>query len=268
MTTRPISLYTSSLMDASSAVPNLYQQAIDAALDSRWEDALKINKKIIKTEPQNVDALNRQAKAYMELGKPNLAKKYYSQVLKFDPYNPIALKNLKIMKSLKSNQLNRRGLPDGNGQTVITCGHIKLSPSLFLQEPGKTKIVSLLKVAEPQKLSLVYCGMRVEITIKNRRIIISDSNGNYLGVLPDDINHHLLRLSKGGNKYELFVKSVRVNSLSVIIKETFRSKKFRNQPSFLEPSQVQSTTNNILTSLDRSSSETDETEGANEEQEV
>jgi len=115
-------------MDNSSLSSSLYQQAIDAALDSKWEEALKLNKKIIKTEPQNIDALNRQAKAYMELGKTTLAKKYYSETLKIDPYNPIAQKNLKIMKSFKSN-----GQP---GICRTNC-HSKLSPSLFLQEPGK-----------------------------------------------------------------------------------------------------------------------------------
>lgn len=244
-------------MDYSSLAPGLYQKAIDAALDSKWEEALKINKKIIKLDPQNVDALNRQAKACIELGKPNLAKKYYSQVLKIDPYNPIALKNLKIIKSFK---------PDG--QNFVSNYHSRLSPSLFLQEPGKTKIINLLKVAEPQKLSLIFCGMKVEMAIKNRKITIVDSNGNYLGVLPDDINYHLLRLLKGGNKYELFVKSIRVNSLSVIIKETFRSKRFKNQPSFLEYSKASATTN-ILTSFDGvSTGETDEAEETEEEQGV
>ena len=241
-------------MDDSPLFSNLYQKAIDAALDSKWEEALKINRKIIKVDPNNIDALNRQAKAYMELGKPNLAKKYYSEVLKIDPYNPIALKNLKIIKSLKS-----------NGQNFISNCHGKLSPSLFLQEPGKTKIVNLLKVAEPQKLSVVFCGMKVGTIIKNRKITIVDPNGNYLGVLPDDINHRLLRLFKGGNKYELFIKSIRVNGLSIIIKETFRSKSFKNQPSFLEYSDS-STTTNIVPSLDRANSEeeVDETEGAEE----
>lgn len=241
-------------MDSSSLTSSLYQQAIDAALDSRWEDALKINRKIIKLDPQNVDALNRQAKAYLELGKTNLAKKYYSEVIKVDPYNPIALKNLKMMKAFKPNSQN----------TTSSC-HSKLSPSLFLQEPGKTKVVNLLKVAEPQKLSQAFCGMKVEMIVKNRKITIVDSNGNYLGVLPDDINHHLLRLYKGGNKYDSFIKSIRVNSVSIIIKEVFRSKKFRNQPSFLEYSD-QSGTTNILTSLDRANTEEDgEVE---EEQEV
>jgi len=242
-------------MDDSSCSPSLYQKAIDAALDSRWEEALKINRKIIKLDPQNVDALNRQAKAYMELGKTNLAKKYYSQVLKVDPYNPIALKNLKIIKSFKS-----------SGQCGRTNCHSKLSPSLFLQEPGKDKMVSLLKVAEPQKLSLVFCGMKVEMAIKNKKITIVDSDGSYLGVLPDDISHHLLRLYKGGNRYELFIKSVRVNSVSVLIKEIFRSKRFKNQPSFLEYSSSSATTS-MLTSLDRTNTDED-TEEEEEEGEV
>ncbi|MBI2337585.1 tetratricopeptide repeat protein [Candidatus Daviesbacteria bacterium] len=241
-------------MDPSPNTSILYQQAIDAALDSKWEEALIINKKIIKLDPKNVDALNRQAKAYMELGKSNLAKKYYSEVLKIDPYNPIAQKNLKIMKSFKP-----------NGQAVISCASRRLSPSLFLQEPGKTKIVNLLKVAEPQKLSHVFCGMKVEMIVKNRKITIADSNGNYLGVLPDDISHHLSRLSKGGNKYELFVKSVRVNSLSIMIKEIYRSKKFKNQPSFLEYSKDHGTTN-ILSSFEGSGSD-EETDESDEEPE-
>ena len=239
-------------MDAAPS-SNLYQQAIDAALDSKWEEALKINKKIIKLDPQNIDALNRQAKAYMELGKSNLAKKYYSEVLTIDPYNPIALKNLKLMKSFKF-----------NGQMpTFSCHNGRLSPTLFLQEPGKTKMVNLLKVAEPQKLSHIFCGMKVLMAVKNHKITIVDANGGYLGVLPDDISHHLLRLYKGGNKYDLFIKSIRVNSLSVIIKETFRSKRFKNQPSFLESSQ--DTPSTLLTSLDRSDSEEEEeTEEAEE----
>lgn len=211
-------------MDSSShSSSNLNHQAIDAALESRWEDAIKLNRQIIKLDPENVDALNRQAKAYLELGKANLAKKYYSLALKFDPYNPIAIKNLKMIKAFK-----------GNGQPHLNGHNGKLSPSLFLQEPGKTKVVTLLKVAEPQKLYSTYCGMPVDMIIKSRKVTILDKEGGYLGVLPDDITHHIVRLIKGGNKYEVFIKSIKVNGLSVLIREIFRSKRFRNQPSFLE----------------------------------
>ena len=223
---------------ADSTPLNTTQQAIEAALDSNWKMALKLNKQIIGLEPQNVDALNRQAKAYMELGKANLAKKYYSEALKFDPYNPIASKNLKIIKSFKNN----------GQQKIIEGQKTRLSATLFLQEPGKTKIVNLLKVTEPQKLSKAFCGMKVNIAIKGKKITVIDENNNYLGVLPDDISHHLIRLIKGRNKYDLVIKSVKVNALSIMIKETFRSKKFKNQPSFIENS-ASILNSNILTHI-------------------
>lgn len=234
---------------------NLSQLAIDAALSNQWEDALKLNRKIIKTDPRNIDALARLARVFMELGRFNLAKKYYTEVTKIDSYNPIALKNLKIIKSFKPNGCERT-----NGINRLDC--TKLSPSLFLQEPGKTKIVNLLRVAEPQKLSQAFCGMKLEMMIKNRRITLVSANGDYLGVLPDDINHHLLRLIKGGNKYGLYIKAIKVNGLSILIKEEHRSKRFKNQPSFIENSDS-SRINDLFTTID--SSQTNESEENTEE---
>ena len=247
-------------MEETPKLQSLSEFAIDAALDCRWEEALKLNKKIIKIDPQNVDALARLARVYLEMGRSNLAKKYYSEVIKIDPYNPIALKNLKIIESFK---------PNGqSGGIIHTVNSNKLSASLFLQEPGKTKMINLLKVAEPQKLSQSYCGMQVEMAIKNRKITIVDSTGNYLGVMPDDINHHLLKLIRGGNKYELFIKSIRVNGLAVLIKETYRSKRFKNQPSFLENSDASLKLTEIFTSLDHQNESEEDLQEGEEEQTV
>lgn len=241
-------------MDVLPAVSsNLSEQAITAALDCRWADALKLNKQILKLDPQNIDALARSAKAYIELGKSNLAKKYYTQVLSYDPYNPIALKNLKIIKAFKSN-----GQPHTVGD-----GKFRLSASLFLQEPGKTKIVNLLNVCEPQKLSSAFCGMKVEMIVKNRKLIVVDGDGGYLGVLPDDICHLLIRLLRGGNKYSLLVKSIRVNGLSVLIRETFRSKRFKNQPSFLERG-AYIPSSEMISSLDGKDDESEDSEEVEE----
>lgn len=242
-------------MDDSSspASSNLSQRAIEAALDCQWDKALKLNKQILKLDPQNIDALSRLARVYLEQGRVSMARKFYSEVVKIDPYNPIALKNLKIIKSFKSGRRN-----------VLVSSHTKLSPSLFLQEPGKTKVVNLLKVAEPQKLSQTFCGMKAEMLIKNRKVTIVDSNGKYLGVLPDDISFHLLRLIKGGNKFEMFIKSIRVNGLSVLIKETYRSKRFKNQASFLEVPEA-GNRHDLLTSLDEQNSEEEPEEQEGEE---
>lgn len=240
--------YTFDSMDSTESSNNLHHQAINAALNSNWSEALKLNRQIIKEDPQNVDALNRLARANFEMGKINLAKKYYSEALKFDPYNPIAIKNLKIIKSFKKEDFNI------NSQTMLQQNHnghaAQVLASLFLQEPGKTKIVNLIKVAEPQKLSRMFCGMSVDLVVKNRKLTVVDPQGVYLGAIPDDISFKLIRLINGGSKYQIYIKSIRFNAMSVLIKETFRSKKFRNQPSFLEAATHQSTSD-LITPLDQ-----------------
>lgn len=240
---------------------SLHHLAIEAALESRWADALKLNAQILVVDPNNVDALNRTARAHFEMGNLNQALKYYGQVIKNDPYNPIAQKNVKIIKSFKK---VGDGLAPMHGNTSITP--TRISPSMFLQEPGKTKVVNLLKVAEPQKLSLVYCGMAVEINIKNRGVTISDLSGKYLGVLPDDLSYQIIRLIKGGNKYEAVIKAVKVNGLTLLIRETFRSKKFRNQPSFLDNHNYQS--NDMLTSYSNLEGEDSSDEETSEEEQT
>lgn len=214
----------------SSSKLSLQQQAINAALNCLWEKALDLNRQIIKADPRNVDALSRLGRASFELGKVELSKKYYNQALKVDPYNPIALKNLKILKASR----------DGLKQNIQT----KISPNMFLHEPGKTKVVTLLKVAEPQKLSLLYPGMPVNLQLRNRNISVADMENQYLGVLPDDVSFLLSKLIRGGNKYQAIMKAVRVNGLSVIIKETFRASKYKNRPSFPESG---ATLNNHIT---------------------
>lgn len=212
-------------MDPSISL-DLRQQAIQAAMNCLWQEAISFNRQIIKADPENVDALNRMARAYFELGDLVKSKKYYNLSLGIDPYNPIALKNLKILKAIKfsSNGQVKNGLDP----------KVKFSPSPFLEEPGKTKAVTLLKVAEPQVLCQVFCGMPVELIIKARGITITSNPCGYLGVLPDDLAFQIIRLIKGGNKFEALVKSVKVNGLSILIREIFRSQRFKNQPSFLD----------------------------------
>lgn len=215
-------------MALDSSPSNLQKMAIDAALNCKWNEALDYNRELIKIEPENVDCLNRLAKAYLELGKYLQAKKIYNDVLKLDPYNSIAQKNLKKVSSFKK---NTDGIPTNGHASII-------SPSIFLEEPGLTKVVPLTKVAEPQKLLILSAGTQVQFLPKNRGLAICDSNNQYVGALPDDAAFHLLKLIKGGNQYQVFIKSVKQNAVTVIIREVFRSKKFKNQASFLDEAKI------------------------------
>lgn len=208
-----------------SSTSNLHRQAINAALKCEWEQALLSNKQILEIEPENVDCLNRLAKAHIELGEYSEAKKIYQLVLSLDAYNTIAQKNLLRISAFKK---------DG-----IKSNHtapMSISPSFFLEEPGFTKLVVLIKLAEPQRILILSAGMMVNLVPKNRGISVTDMNNQYVGALPDDTSHHLLRLIKGGNKYTAYIKSIKASKVTILIREVFRSKKFKNQASFLDSS--------------------------------
>lgn len=226
--------------------------AIDAALSCKWDDALEINRALSKVEPQNVECLNRLARACFELGKYPQAKKIYQEVLKLDIYNSIAQKNLKRVIAMKKVVPLKQ-----NGQAIL------MIPSLFLEEPGITKVVTLIKVAEPQKLLSLSAGLPVNLVIKGKGITVLDTQNKYLGVLPDDIAHHLSRLIKGGNKYFCLIKSIKSNSLTVLIRETFRSKKFRNQASFIDDAKALTYSSDNISLLDDEGMQ-EETEGGEE----
>lgn len=202
---------------------NLDKLAIDAALACNWEEAIRLNNEIIKDEPQNIACLNRLARALMEMGKYNQAKQTYEQVLGIDPYNVIAQKNLKRVQSIK--KLDGQAL--GNSHSLV------VDPNLFLEEPGITQTVNLIKVAEPQRLLTLSAGSVVKLQPKNRGISVMDMNNQYIGALPDDISHLIIKLSDGGNQYQALIKSIKNNGVTLLIREVFRAKKFKNQPSFI-----------------------------------
>jgi tetratricopeptide (TPR) repeat protein len=224
--------YTFTLMVDDSSTSNLHRLAIDAALKCQWSEALEINKQIIKLEPENVDCLNRLAKAYMELGKYALAKKTYEDALKLDPYNTIAEKNIKKVASFKKNGTN------GHANGLDSSQSMGLHPDFFLEEPGTTRMVNLIKCAEPAKLLTLSPGQVVNLVTKNKAVYITDGHNQYLGVLPDDTGFHLRKLISGGNKYMSLIKSIKSNGLTILIKEIYRSKKFKNQASFLDQAKV------------------------------
>jgi len=80
-------------------IQQLTQQAIYAAMSLNWENAIKINKKILKHSKTDIEALNRLAKAKICSGNMSEAQKIYKKVLTLDKFNIIARKNLnKISK--------------------------------------------------------------------------------------------------------------------------------------------------------------------------
>ncbi len=212
-------------------IDHLSQLAIDAALSSDWQEATKINQKILTLATDNVEALNRLAKAFMCAGEIEKAQKTYKKVLEIDPYNIIAIKNYDKISKLTNGATNKT-----NGATIKNMnsnGHVNLS-TVFLFEPGKTKTINLLNLASPAVLAALNCGDMLEILTKKHAISITTREGIYLGALPDDISVKMIGYIQGGNRYEVFVKYATTKSLTIFIREVERSARFANQPSFQE----------------------------------
>jgi len=198
---------------------SLQNNAIVAALSQNWKEAIRLNTTILKQAKNDIGALCRLGYAYLKSGQIKDAKKTYEKVLSLDQYNQIAEKNLKKLATIKKKDM----LADGGSA---------ISPMMFLEEPGITKIVDCIHIAPPQALSTLSAGQEVLLKSKNHCIEIRTHQNTYLGALPDDISFRLLKLIESGNTYRAIVKSVEKNLLKVLIRETARGKKFANQPTF------------------------------------
>ncbi len=195
----------------------LSQKAIDAALSGNWIEAEKINLTILQDNPKNIDALNRLARSYAERGSFKKAKDTANTVLKYDPFNIIAHKSLLKWKGLKK------------GDT-ITSG--PSSAQVFLEEPGKTKIISLMHLGDQNTLAKLDSGDTIRLNTNCHRITSSTLTGKYIGKLADDISSRIKSLIRMGYGFDAFIKNIEPKEVKIIIREIKRPKEHSDHPSF------------------------------------
>ena len=194
---------------------SLKSQAIQTALVGDWHNAVTLNQSILLEEPNDIDTLNRLAFAFLSLGNTKDAKDLYEKVLMLDMKNPIAIRNLK--------RLN---------ENTIKISHTPLN-NLFIEEPGKTKVMELINIADKKVIAYLRSGEMIDLRIKRNRIFALNTENQFVGMLPDDICQRLIKFINAGNEYEAYIRTVDSNRVSIFIRETKRVKKFRDQPSFV-----------------------------------
>jgi len=196
---------------------DLARKAVAAALAGNWKEAEKINKQILKNDRSDIDALNRLARAYAEQGNLKKAKETARKVLKINPFDQIASKSLKKWQSLK------------RGETIVSGPS---SAEAFLEEPGKTKVVSLLHLGDSSVLAKLDAGDKVKLVSHKHRVSVTTLDGKYIGRLPDDIAAILRRFIKSGYQYQTLIKSIEPRGARVFIREIKRGEKLKDVPSF------------------------------------
>lgn len=208
---------------------NRKQEAIAAALHNSWNEAVKLNLEILKSTPKETETLNRLANAYKEIGMIGKAKSTYKEVLGLDPYNSIASKNLEKLSALTKSDLERA--QRGGSQSVA------LSADLFLEEPGKTKVVELEDLAMGKILATMHTGDPVELVAHGQEVTATIT-GRRLGKFPPDLAARMAEALKNGSKFSAVVKAVIIKksrketSVNLFLRETIHSPKLGTAPFF------------------------------------
>ncbi len=185
------------------------KEAIDLAMQARWQEAVDVNKEIIESFPEDVDAFNRLGRAYMELGDFPQAKEAYGRSVKLDPYNAIAGRNLRRLNDLKK-----------SAKTAVETD--KVEPQQFIEEIGKAGVVALQELAPKEERALTVAGDKAVIKVQGSSLVVENGRGEYLGKVDPKHALRLIRLMLGGNKYSAVVVKSTADHMTVMVRENYQ----------------------------------------------
>ncbi len=208
----------------------LSKEAIDMALQGKWEEAEAANRDIIERFPSDVEAYNRLGRALTELGQFDAAKEAYLKSLQLAPENAIAKKNLArltgLSESIATLKRSRRKTPASKAQAR------RVALDLFITEVGRAGVVSLHSVAPAKVLAKMGFGDQVHLKEKKQHLIVTSEDGEYLGEVEPKQGLRLLKLMQGGNTYDAAILNAREDKAQVIIKEIYQHPSQIGHPSF------------------------------------
>ncbi len=184
-------------------------QAIQLALESKWEEAATLNRSLLAVHNSDVEAWNRLGKALLELGRFREAREAYAKSIELDPLNTIAKRNIDRLAAIPESEAPRR-------EAVA-----KVAQDLFIEEIGKTGMTTVRGVA-PEVLAKMTAGDEVYLKTGPALIQVENVLGEVVGALEPKLALRLIRMIEGGNRYAAAVKSVTDKDAELIIKEIYR----------------------------------------------
>jgi tetratricopeptide (TPR) repeat protein len=208
----------------------LSKEAIDLALQGRWEEAEVTNRDIIEKFPSDVEAYNRLGRALTELRDFDGAKEAYLKALELAPENAIAKKNLTRLTSLSESMATLRSTPHKTSASKAQPPRVALD--LFITEIGKAGVVNLHNVASANVLAKMGFGDQVHLKARKQHLIVTNEDGEYLGEIEPRQGLRLIKLMRGGNKYDAAILNVEGDKVQVLIKEVYQHPSQVGRPSF------------------------------------
>ena len=207
------------LSDKAKLTRHRTNEAIALAMQSRWEEAVAVNRSIIDIFPDDADAYNRLGKALTQLGMYVEAKEAYGRALEVEPNNTIAKKNFDRLSHLKETDSQPKGRKG-------------VSSHIFIEETGKADMAELYEIASREVLARMTAGDPVNLVVQGQRLTVESLDGEYIGEVEPRIGLRLIKLMEGGNKYAAAVASIAEDKGKVMIKEVYQHPSLAGRPSF------------------------------------
>jgi hypothetical protein len=108
----------------------------------------------------------------------------------------------------------------------------KLDPRFFMEETGKTGLVTLQEPADGATLATLTAGDEVKLQDRQGQLIVAAMDDTYVGTIERRLATRLLRLMQGGNEYQAGVVGVDNTVVRVIIRETYQAPQNSGRISF------------------------------------
>ncbi|HEX9269512.1 MAG TPA: tetratricopeptide repeat protein [Candidatus Limnocylindria bacterium] len=198
----------------------LADQAVQAALEADWARSIELNTKILEGNVDDLEARNRLGRALLETGKLDDAKTAYAEVLKSEPNNPIALRNVARLTTLIEHRT----------KTNVTKS--KTQPRLFIEDMGKTGILRLINPAPAHVVAKYSPGAEAELRERDGLLAVHARDGELLGFLEPKVGRRLIDLIRTGNEYVVAVVSNDQQNPRIAVRETLQSPENAQRISF------------------------------------
>lgn len=200
--------------DRTRAKKHQADAAIQMALQGQWEQAVDLNRSILESFPEDVDACNRLGKALTELGRYADARDSYMKALESDPLNLIARKNLSRLATLGKNAPKKKSKKVANQ---------KLSPEMFIEETGKTIITELAR-PDMDVANQLTAGDLVNLARdKKGNLSVKTMSGEQFGDVESRLAQRLVKLMDGGNEYVAAISSLHEDGVKLFVRETMQA---------------------------------------------
>jgi hypothetical protein len=155
-----------------------------------------------------------------ELGEFDRAKEAYLKALQLAPENAIAKKNLARLTSLSESMATLKKSHQKISTSKAQARGVALD--LFITEVGKAGVVNLYSVAPVEVLAKMGFGDQVQLKAKKQHLVVTSEGGEYLGEVEPKQGLRLIKLMRGGNRYDAAILNVEENKVQVIIKEIYQ----------------------------------------------